>query len=131
MAIVTSTQTRLMACALAIGLSPSLACSFMMRDTPTYERDTSTLLDTRESQLQTCYESELERNPDLSGKLTLTFTVEKQTGQITQLAWDQSRSTVNDSLASCVISALDGLELAQPDQRDGQATFTYTFRAAS
>lgn len=113
--------------ALAAGLASS-ACSFIARDTPTYERDTSALLDTRASQLQSCYDQELSRNPDMAGKLTVTFTVEKKSGKITQMAWDKNRTTVSDGLASCVITALDGLVLAQPDQRDGQATFSYTFR---
>jgi hypothetical protein len=113
--------------ALAVGFTSS-ACSFIARDTPTYERDTSALLDTRAGQLQACYDQELARNPDMAGKLTVTFTVEKQTGKITQLAWDKSRTTVSDSLATCVITAIDGLELAEPDQRDGIATFSYTFR---
>lgn len=122
------TQTALLTIfALAVGLTSS-ACSFIARDTPTYERDTSALLDTRAGQLQACYDQELARNPDMAGKLTVTFTVEKQSGKITQLAWDKSRTTVSDSLATCVISAIDGLELAEPDQRDGVATFSYTFR---
>ncbi len=116
--------------ALTLGLAGS-ACSFMARDAQTYERDTSALLDTREGQLQACYDQELARNPDLAGKLTITFTVEKKTGKITQLAWDKSRTTVNDSLATCVISALENLELSEPDQRDGVATFSYTFKTAT
>jgi seryl-tRNA(Sec) selenium transferase len=112
---------------LVAGLS-SAACSFLARDTPTYERDTSKLLDTRESQLQSCYDQELVRNPDMAGKLTLTFTVEKKSGKVTQLSWDKSRTTVSETLATCVVTALDGLELAEPDQRDGVATFSYTFR---
>lgn len=106
----------------------STACSFLARDTPSYERDTSALLDTREDQLQACYDAELARNPDLAGKLTINFTVEKKSGKITQLQWDKNRSSVNEGLATCVVSALEGLALAEPDQRDGVATFTYTFR---
>ena len=112
---------------LTVGLAGS-ACSFIARDTPTYERDTSALLDTRAGQLQACYDQELARNPDMAGKLTVTFTVEKKSGKVTQLAWDKSRTTVSESLATCVITAIDGLELAEPDQRDGVATFSYTFR---
>jgi hypothetical protein len=112
---------------LVVTLSSS-ACSFLARDTPTYERDTSALLDTRQGKLQSCYDQELMRNPDMAGKLTLNFTVEKKSGKVTQLAWDKSRTTVSDTLATCVITALDGLELAEPDQRDGVATFSYTFR---
>jgi hypothetical protein len=35
---------------------------------------------------------------------------------------------VSEGLATCVVTALDGLELDPVDQRDGVATFTYTFR---
>jgi hypothetical protein len=124
MRIYTATLTIL---ALAAGLASS-ACSFLARDTPTYERDTSALLDTRANQLQACYDQELARSPDMAGKLTVTFMVEKKTGKITQLAWDKSRTTVSETLATCVVTALEGLELSDPDQRDGQATFSYTFR---
>jgi hypothetical protein len=113
--------------ALAAGFASS-ACSFIARDTPTYERDTSALLDTRSGQLQACYDDELKRNPDMAGKLTITFMVEKKTGKVTQLAWDKNQTTVSETLATCVLTAIDGLELAEPDQRDGMATFSYTFR---
>ena len=106
------------------------ACSFMARDTPTYERDTSALLDTREAELRACYDAALVRNPSLAGKLTLTFKVEKQTGKFTQLSWDRNRTTVDELLATCVMTALDGLQLAEPDRRDGEATFSYSFRVS-
>lgn len=115
----------LLAC--TVGFTSS-ACSFIARDTPTYERDTSALLDTRSGQLQACYDDELKRNPAMAGKLTVTFTVEKKTGKVTLLAWDKNQTTVSETLATCVLTALDGLALADPDQRDGIATFTYTFR---
>lgn len=104
------------------------ACSFIARDTPTYERDTSALLDTREAQLRGCYDAALARNPSLVGKLTVTFSVEKKTGKITQLRWDKNRTTVDELLATCVMTALDGLQLAEPDRRDGDATYSYSFR---
>ena len=53
--------------ALAVGFV-SAACSFIARDTPTYERDTSELLDTRTSQLQACYDQELTRSSTITGK---------------------------------------------------------------
>jgi hypothetical protein len=104
-------------------------CSFLARDTATYERDTSALLDTRQAELERCYTSALTRNPELVGKLTVTFTVAKQTGKLTQLSWDRNRTTVDDTLATCVVGALAGLTLAEPDRRDGQATFSFAFRS--
>lgn len=109
-------------------LTSALGCSFMARDTPTYETDTSALLDTRADALQACYDKQLGFNPQLAGKLTVTFTVEKKTGKLTQLAWDKNKTSVSEGLATCVVSALEGLKLDPVDQRDGVATFTYTFR---
>ena len=107
----------------------SSGCSYAARDAATYERDTSALLDTRADPVHGCYEAELARNPNLIvGTLTITFTVNKQTGKLSPADWDRNRSTVSESLAMCVVTALAGLELAEPDRRDGDATFTYSFR---
>jgi hypothetical protein len=103
-------------------------CSYIARDTPTYERDTSALLDTRADALQACYDAELTRNPSLVGKLTVQFEVEKRTGKLIALDWDRNRSSVSETLATCVVSALYGLALSEPDRREGDATFTYVFR---
>jgi hypothetical protein len=109
-------------------LGLSLGCSGMARDTSSYESDTSALLDTRADQLQACYAKQLGYNGQLTGKLTITFTVEKKTGRLTKLGWDRNQTTVGDGLATCVVAALEGLRLDPVDQRDGEATFVYTFR---
>lgn len=109
-------------------VASSTACSFVARDTPTYETDTSKLLDTRADALQACYDKQLGFNPQLAGKLTVTFTVEKKTGKLIQLAYDKNQTTVSEGLATCVVAALEGLKLDPVDQRDGVATFVYTFR---
>lgn len=113
---------------LAALLLAAPACSHIARDTPTYERDTSALLDTRADALQACYDAELARNPSLVGKLTVQFEVEKKTGKLIALEWDRNRSSVSETLATCVVSSLYGLALAEPDRREGDATFTYVFR---
>lgn len=115
--------------ALALVTTLTGACSFIARDTDTYRDDTSRMLDTRSGELQACYDQELARNPAMTGKLTISFTVEKKTGKVTALAWEKDRSTVSETLATCVTTALAGLELKDPDQRDGQATFVYSFTA--
>lgn len=114
---------------LAVFVLLTPACSYIARDTATYERDTSALLDTRADAVQACYDAELARNPSLVGKLTVRFEVEKRTGKLVALEWDRNRSSVSDTLATCVVSALYGLELAEADRRAGDATFTYVFRA--
>ncbi|NVB39705.1 AgmX/PglI C-terminal domain-containing protein [Pseudenhygromyxa sp. WMMC2535] len=121
-----STRTTTAALTLGLALLTS-ACSFAARDTDSYREDTSQLLDTREGQLQACYDQELTRSPDMAGKLTVTFTVQEKSGELTSVTWDRDRSTVSESLATCVVTALGGLALDPPDQRAGEATFSYTF----
>lgn len=112
---------------LVLGLS---ACSGLARDTATYQADTSALLDTRTAELQACYNRELRLNRDAIGTLTVRFVVEKESGRVTQLEWDRNHSTVSDTLATCALGALEGLRLAEPDQRDGEATFRFSFRGS-
>ncbi|PRP96951.1 AgmX/PglI C-terminal domain-containing protein [Enhygromyxa salina] len=121
-------MTRMTSAALVALTLACSACSYIARDAASYERDTSALLDTRDAQLRSCYDAALVRNPNLVGKLTVTFTVEQKTGELTELTWDRNRSTVDELLATCVLTALDGLELAEPDRRDAEATFSYSFR---
>lgn len=114
---------------LAVCLVQLGACSYVARDTASYERDTSALLDTRADAVQACYASELARNPNLTvGTLTITFRVNKKTGKLSPADWDRNRTTVSETLATCVVTALAGLELDQPDRRDGEATYSYGFR---
>ncbi len=56
----------------------------------------------------------------------VNFTVEKKTGTIANVTAAEG-STAPDSLQTCVVTALEGLQLTPEDRRDGQATFTYTF----
>ncbi len=67
------------------------------------------------------------RSPTAAGKVTVLFTVEKKTGKILDVAPDPARTTAPQSLVSCVITAINGLVLNPPDQRDGKATFEYDF----
>ncbi len=103
-------------------------CSFIARGPDQYRTDTRALLETRNAQIKSCYDSHLASNPNASGNVVVTFTVEKKTGVITQVAADPS-STAPAPLQDCVVQALEGLQLTPEDRRDGQATFTYTFTA--
>ena len=114
---------------IAAALAQLSACSHVARDTASYERDTSALLDTRADRVQACYASELARNPNLVlGTLTITFRVNKKSGKLSPADWDRNRTTVSEGLATCVVTALAGLELDEPDRRDGEATYSYSFR---
>ncbi len=103
------------------------ACSYVARDQAQYAEDTSTLLSTRSEAVRGCYDNALASNPEASGKVVVTFNVEKKTGKITNLAVDPARTTAPESLASCVTTAIDGLTLTPEDRRQGDATFTWVF----
>jgi hypothetical protein len=112
----------LAALALVVG-----GCSFYARSPDQYRDDTSTLLSSKSAELNTCYDNAVKAEPTAAGKVTVQFTVETKTGKIKDVAADASRTTAPQSLVSCVVTALNGLVLAPPDQRDGKATFEYEF----
>jgi len=102
-------------------------CSFYARSPDQYRDDTSTLLTTKGAELNTCYDNIAKTEPTAAGKVTVLFTVEKKTGKIMNVAADPARTTAPQSLVACVTTAINGLVLNPPDQRDGKATFEYDF----
>ena len=108
----------------------SLGCTFYARSTDDYKKDTRTVLEQQNGAIQGCYDQALAANPAQSGKVVVTFTVEKKTGQMMNVAADPNQSTAPDNLQSCVVKALEGLKLDPPDQREGQATFEWVFRGS-
>jgi hypothetical protein len=115
--------------ALSLIVSAS-ACSFIARDTETYKKDTRSTLEGRSSDIKACYDSALAANPSQSGSVVVTFIVEKKTGTFANVAADPNQSTAPEGLQNCVVKALEGLKLAEPDQREGQATFQWSFDAS-
>lgn len=106
----------------------STGCTFMARSTDQYRADTRTELEKQNGGIQGCYDTALAANPAQSGKVVVTFTVEKKTGALMNVAADPNQSTAPDNLQNCVVKALEGLKLDPPDQREGQATFEWVFR---
>ena len=116
---------------LAAGLvATTLACGGTARGLEAYRDDTNKLLETRNAQLQTCYNDALKVDGKLSGMVTVQFVVEQKTGAITKPSVDQSKSTAPPALGDCVVKAIDGLTLAPPDRNEGRATFVYEFKPA-
>jgi hypothetical protein len=115
-----------------LGLVAGLAgCSFMARSPDQYRDDTAAVLDTRAPQVKTCYDNALKGNPALSGQVTVKFTVEKDTGNLSNITTDAGGTTAPPELASCVSSSLAGLVLTPPDAREGAATFVYDFTVSA
>jgi hypothetical protein len=102
-------------------------CSFAARAPDSYRDDTQALLDTRNAQVKGCYDEALKTNKDLQGKVTIKLLVEHETGKVTNVAADPAGTTAPEQLTKCVVDSLQGLVLAPPDQRDGDASFVYDF----
>lgn len=104
-------------------------CSCLARDAETYRADTRTVLETRNDAVKTCYDEALKADPTVSGTVVVKFKVEKKTGKIIDTAVDTARTKAPESLSKCIVEAVDGLTLDPVDQRDGMATFSWTFKA--
>lgn len=117
---------RLELCLCAIVLGGS-ACA--VRDAAMYRDDTRKLLETKSPVIRDCYDAELQKDSKAAGKVIVSFTVQKDTGALVDPKVDDLQSTQNRELRRCVMDALKGLTLDPPDERDGEATFTWDFQA--
>lgn len=104
------------------------ACSFSARSPDDYRKVTNDLLATRADQLRACYDAALVATPTIGGVVVVTFKVEADTGKLLNPAFDPARTTAPEPLKQCVTTALDGLAIDPPDQRDGNATFSWEFK---
>ncbi|HSC88689.1 MAG TPA: TonB family protein [Polyangiaceae bacterium] len=105
----------------------SVACSFAARSPDGYREDTRAVLEKRSKDIKACYDEELKKDKKAGGKVTITFTVAKETGKFQDVKVKESDAS--EALQACVVKALDGLAIDPADQRDGKATFTYEFKA--
>ena len=111
----------------ALILAPALGCSFYARGPEDYADDTQKVLAKDNDNVRACYDEVRATDPSAAGKVTVTFTVEKKTGAFKSAAIDKDKTTAPDSLATCVLSAVEGKSLKPEDARDGMATFVYEF----
>lgn len=119
----------ILTCLLVAASAVVPGCTCIARDAETYRADTRTLLETKNRALKDCYDSALAADPQLDGTVVVKFKVEKKTGKILDATVDKDATKAPESLSSCIVSAVDGLVLDPVDQRDGLATFTWTFKA--
>ena len=114
---------------IASGLIATVAaCGGTARGLEAYRTDTANLLETRNAQLQSCYDDALKADAKLAGTVTVQFVVAKKTGTVENPQVDASKSTAPAALGQCVVKAVDGLVLAPGDKNEGRATFTYEFK---
>jgi hypothetical protein len=117
--------------ALVAAAALAAGCSFHARSPEDYAKDTQKILETKSSDIKKCYDDALKTNTKLTGKVTVKFTVKAETGELTSVAVDPANTTAAEPLPSCVTTALSGLKLAEPDARDGLATYAWDFQASA
>ncbi len=110
---------------LVVGILALSACA-TSRSAKRYRDDTHSLLESRSTALQACYEKALASAPQLEGSVTIHFVVEKRTGRFKDPTF-ATDPTPPQPLVFCVLGALDGLQLDPPDAKEGRATFVYQF----
>lgn len=99
------------------------------RSAEMYRDDTRTLLDQKTSAMSDCYNTELQSDRTAVGKVVVRFKVEADSGKIVDAKVDETQSSGSKALGHCVVTAIEGLVLDPPDERDGDATFTWEFQA--
>lgn len=109
--------------------SISLGCQFHARSPEDYQKETTALLESKKDELKSCYDEVLKADSKAEGTVTVNFSVEPKTGAIVNPQVDSEKSTAPEPLQQCVVTALQGLALDPPDEREGVASFTYDFTA--
>jgi hypothetical protein len=112
---------------LATLVAASLAGCGTARTADAYRADTQKLLDAQQPSIEHCYQSALANHPDLTGTVTVDFTVEKKTGVVKDAAVD-AKTTAPKELGDCVVQALANMKLDPPDRDEGRATFVFDFK---
>lgn len=122
----TKSLTKLGLVALVLG---AVGCSYYARSPEDYRKVTRELIEGNRPAIESCYTEALKAQKDLTGRVAIKFSVQPETGMISNTQVDAAQTTAPDSLAQCVVQAVEGLQLAPPDEREGQATFYFDFIA--
>lgn len=83
------------------------------------------MIKTRIKAIQRCYENELRRNPSLSGKVVVEFTIQT-TGSVTG-AKSSTNTTGDPAVAACVVSTISRFRFNDPAPVGGSVSFSYPF----
>jgi len=108
-------------------LALAAGCSFHARSPDEYRDATQTLLESKSADIKTCYDEALKGKNDLAGTVTVHFTVEAETGALSNVSADAAKTQAPEILTQCVVKSLEGLKLDPPDANPGDGTFEYHF----
>lgn len=111
-------------------LLPLAGCTVAARSPDAYRDDTAKLLLAKNEAIRSCYDAVLRATPTAQGRVTVRFDVETEQGRISHVTVDGANTTAPGSVSECVTKNIDGLVLAPPDKRKGEAVWAYDFRAA-
>jgi len=111
----------LLACAGLVG------CSFYARGPDDYRSAVRGILETKRPDVEACYKRSYEADKEAQGRVVAKFEVEPKSGKIVHPEVVAEGTTASDALKQCVLASLEGLTLAPPDQRKGEATFVWDF----
>jgi hypothetical protein len=106
------------------------ACAGTQRTPQAYRADTQKVLETRNAQIEGCYNALLATDAAAGGTVTVRFVVEKKTGTFAKATIDPAASTAKEPVVLCVLNAVSGLKLEPADGNEGQATFQYELQPA-
>ncbi len=107
--------------------SALLGCSFYARGPDDYRTAVRGMLETKRPDVEACYKNSYQADQSAQGRVIAKFDVEAKSGKVVNTTIVPDGTTANDALKQCVMSSLQGLTLAPPDQRKGEATFTWDF----
>ncbi len=114
--------------ALTVG---AVGCSGAVRDANMYAQDTQKVLETRNGAIKTCYDQALKTDSKVAGTVTVKFNVKADTGELSDVKVDAAGTTAPEVLSQCVVTSIQGLKLAPPDDQEGLATFTWNFQVGA
>ncbi len=109
----------------AASLATVVGCAY--RSPEMYRDDTTKVLETKNQAIHACYDDFLKGSPGAGGKVTVNFEVETEGGKIQNVVVNKPATTAPDALGECVKKNIEGLVIAPPDKRTGQATYVYEF----
>lgn len=109
----------------------AVGCSVAARDANMYAQDTQKVLESRNGAIKACYDQLLKTDKNISGTVTVKFTVKTETGDLADIKVDPAGTTAPEALSQCVVTSIQGLKLAPPDSQEGLATYSWSFQVGA
>ncbi len=113
----------------AVSLVATVGCAH--RDEKMWNDDVSKVFQSKQGDMQSCYDNVLKTDPKAAGSVAVAFEVETEGGKIQNVVVEKGSSTAPEPVQQCVTNALQGLVVSPPDNRLGQGKWTFQFAPRS